>query len=73
MCEFPAAELAAYSRRLAREADQIPEERVGDIRLRTQAVLAIQQLRLAHEDIDECLCWYRAIGQHEAPTLQRPA
>lgn len=62
MCDFPSAELIAYSRRLAREADQISEDRPDDIRLRTQTVLKIQQIRHEHEEIDSCNCWYRALG-----------
>jgi hypothetical protein len=59
MCDFPAAQLLAYQRRLARECDTTDDP--GLIRARMEAALHVQQLRLAHEDVDGCKCWYAAV------------
>lgn len=55
-CKFPAKQLAqyrAYALTCSKENPTVAAE----------IVLRIDQLRLAHEDLDGCRCWYDAISK----------
>lgn len=58
-CSFPAIILLAEMRRVAREADSSRDS--AQIAYAACYVKATNDLRLAHEDITGCDCWYRAI------------
>lgn len=58
-CYFPAIPLLGEMRRIAREADSSHDP--AQIAYAACYVRATNDLRLAHEDITGCDCWYRAI------------
>jgi hypothetical protein len=60
-CNFPSAALLAYKRQLAIECDRELDE--SNRRHRMTTVMAIETLRMMHEDIDGCQCWYEAVGE----------
>ena len=57
-CEFPAALLRAEKRKMARLADETndPEQ----MQRCCQFCMRVDQLRLSHEEITGCGCWYKA-------------
>ena len=58
ICDFPSAELIVYRRRLVDAADRtVDPRRTREI---MESVLKIDQLRILHEAIDGCGCWYEA-------------
>jgi hypothetical protein len=62
-CEFPAKQLLKMRREAALSADKIGEDRL--IRETMEFVLAIDQLRLAHEALTGCQCWYSRESNRE--------
>lgn len=59
MCDFPAAMLYSQMRRVAHEADESHDP--AKILYAAAYIKATNDLRLAHEDLTECQCWYEAI------------
>ena len=70
MCDFPAAALRIYLRRLATEAEAIPAEQCGLILLRGTQALMIVQLALAHEETDDCTCWSATTEEGDEVAMQ---
>lgn len=62
-CSFPARILAAEMHRVAREAD-LSQDSV-QIMYACAYVKATCDLRLAHEDLTGCQCWYEAVAQYD--------
>jgi hypothetical protein len=62
LCNFPAKELLAYRRELSAAANNlIPDgQTLRDV---MHCVMAIDRLRMAHEDIVGCHCWQEAIAK----------
>ncbi|AXC12748.1 hypothetical protein ACPOL_3463 [Acidisarcina polymorpha] len=58
-CEFPAIQLRKYRKTLAQLASALPSAQVAPI---MTAILSIENLRLHHETIDGCGCWYAKAG-----------
>jgi hypothetical protein len=59
MCTFPAKELLRWRRQMVWRA-----EMSNDLAFREAAgrfVMGVDALRIAHEEADNCLCWYEAI------------
>ncbi len=54
-CNFPSKELRAYRQELAMLADATPDDRLVPL---MNLVMAIDSLRLDHEALDGCRCWY---------------
>lgn len=59
MCNFPAKELLAERKRIAALADTSDDP--GFVSRASQFVLATDQLRMFHEDVTGCCCWYQAV------------
>ena len=59
-CEFPAAQLLKLRREASADADQSDDETF--VRTACAFVLAVDRLRLAHEDLTFCKCWYEVVG-----------
>jgi len=59
MCTFPAKELHAEMRRIAQLADESHD--AAQIAFACCFVKATNDLRLSHEDITGCNCWYEAV------------
>jgi hypothetical protein len=60
-CKFPAAALRAYHAELIADVKVLEEVGLGaDLRPYMSAILSIERLRLDHEDIAGCRCWYSA-------------
>lgn len=61
LCSFPAKELLAYRRELSTTADKLNSngQTLRDV---MRCVMAIDTLRLAHEDILGCQCWAQAVA-----------
>jgi hypothetical protein len=59
MCNFPAAELQRMRRQMAWRAEMSNDP--GFIEAAMRFVMGVDTLRLAHEEADECLCWYEVI------------
>lgn len=69
MCDFPAKQLIAEQRRICAEADKTDDPaRVSDA---ADYVRLTNMLRLRHEDLTECRCWYSAV--QEANSVQPSA
>ncbi|AXC09637.1 hypothetical protein ACPOL_0252 [Acidisarcina polymorpha] len=63
-CPFPAVQLRQYRAELIREVTHIEEFHLDADRRRRpypDALLALDRLRLAHEEISECGCWYAPV------------
>ena len=59
-CEFPAAQLVKMRREIAKQADMSSDpEFVSNC---CNFVMAVDRLRLAHEDVNGCQCWYEHLG-----------
>lgn len=69
-CPFPARQLLAVRREMARKADTSKDPAVK--RLCSEMVLHIEQLRLAHYDLTGCDCWYEAIRQEAIRQTKEP-
>lgn len=63
MCNFPALLLISEMRKIAREADKTNDP--ARILYAAAYVKATNDLRLAHEDLSECQCWYDALKLHD--------
>jgi hypothetical protein len=59
-CSFPAAQLLEYRRMLVKLADKLDPES-QELRDIMASALAIDQLRILHEGITTCQCWYTAL------------
>jgi hypothetical protein len=64
MCDFPAKALLMERRRVAQEADKTSDP--GKVRLACEFVSAVDDARLAHEELTGCNCWQRALMEVEA-------
>ena len=62
MCDFPARQLVAEMKRVAHEADESNSH--ATVLYACAFVKAVNDLRFAHEDLDECQCWYKALREH---------
>lgn len=60
-CEFPSAQLLEYRREIVRVADQLTSDS-PELRDILASALAIDQLRILHEGITGCQCWYKALA-----------
>ncbi len=69
LCSFPAKELLAYRRRVARLADETSDPTM--VRNYAQNALLVEQLRLAHEDICCCNGWYDAVDAAKGELVAR--
>jgi hypothetical protein len=60
-CNFPSAQLLEYRRELVKVADRLnpQSQELMDI---MASALAIDQLRILHEGITGCQCWYEAMA-----------
>ena len=58
-CDFPVAALKELRSQAAADADQSDDETF--VRTACAFVLAVDRLRLAHEDLTGCKCWYEAL------------
>ena len=58
-CTFPSAQLKELRSQAAADADQSDDETF--VRTACAFVLAVDRLRLAHEDLTSCRCWYEAL------------
>lgn len=61
LCDFPAAQLLIYRRNLAHRADTMVDG--PELRDAMASCLAIDHLRILHEGITGCQCWYEAIAE----------
>lgn len=61
LCSFPAAQLLKYRRELSILAEGMDPES-QQLHDAMGSCLAIDQLRILHEGITGCQCWYEAIG-----------
>jgi hypothetical protein len=59
MCNFPAKDLHRMRRQMAWRAEMSNDP--GFIEAAMRFVMGVDTLRLAHEEADECLCWYEVI------------
>lgn len=57
-CDFPAEQLKKMRRELAERADKSSDQ--GFVSNCCNFIMAVDRLRLAHEDVDGCQCWYAA-------------
>lgn len=64
MCEFPASLLLKQSRQAADIADASDDP--AKITYAAGFIKAVQDLRLYHEDLTGCTCWYDAVRQLDA-------
>jgi len=58
-CRFPAAELIRMRRQLAAQADRSND--VVFVRNAMEFVRATDDLRIAHFELEDCLCWQEAV------------
>lgn len=58
MCDFPAKELIRMRRQVATQADKSADP--AFVRKCCEFVKDTDELRLAHEDLTGCGCWYQA-------------
>ena len=58
MCDFPAVVLKEARRKAAEDADKSADETF--VRSACGFILAVDRLRLAHEELTGCKCWYEA-------------
>jgi len=66
-CSFPAEQLLKYRRELVKTADRLPPES-QELRDVMASALSIDHLRILHECITGCQCWYDAITERELAT-----
>jgi hypothetical protein len=66
-CSFPATQLLEYRRELVKMADRLDPES-QELRDAMASALAIDQLRILHEGITNCQCWYLALAETAALT-----
>jgi hypothetical protein len=59
MCGFPAAELIRMRRQVADRANESQDP--AFVSNCAGFVKGVDDLRLAHEDVDGCRCWYEAL------------
>lgn len=59
-CSFPAAQLLEYRRELSRLANHMHPDSC-ELRDAMASCLAIDNLRILHEGITDCQCWYEAL------------
>jgi hypothetical protein len=59
MCNFPAAELQRMRRQMAWRAEMSNDHAFVEAAMRF--VMGVDTLRLAHEEADDCLCWYEVV------------
>lgn len=64
-CDFPAAQLLEYRRTLVKLADTLPSDS-QELRDCMASALAIDHLRILHEGITQCQCWYQAVAERAA-------
>jgi hypothetical protein len=58
-CKFPAAALRAYHAELIADVKVLEEVGLGaDLRPYMSTILSIERLRLDHEEVAGCRCWY---------------
>jgi len=59
-CTFPARELHAFRSALIAEVTRFEESGVVEwpVQLYAEQLLLIHQLRLSHEALTDCRCWY---------------
>jgi hypothetical protein len=62
-CEFPSKQLHAERWKAIHIASSTRDHEVVDRAMKV--VLAIDNLRLAHEDLTDCQCWYSAVKEAE--------
>lgn len=67
MCTFPATELLAERRRIAALADTSDDP--GFVDRAAKYVQATDQLRMLHEEVTLCPCWYSAVRATEPKGL----
>lgn len=58
-CDFPATQLIELRREISERADKSNDPYF--VRSCCNFVLAVDLLRLAHEDVDGCQCWLEAV------------
>lgn len=63
-CTFPSKELVAESRRMGKLADSTNELQVS-VNC-AEFCQRVMQLRILHEEITGCGCWYRAVNEANA-------
>lgn len=61
MCDFPAKQLLEQRRRISERASHMQDDTL--ISACAEFVLRCDQLRLLHEQITECECWYDALRE----------
>lgn len=59
MCDFPSSQLLAEMRRVARAADDSRDQ--AQIGYAANYARLTGELRMAHEDVTGCQCWYEAV------------
>jgi len=59
MCDFPAETLLRARRQICAQADNSRDPQV--IQLAAQFVKGLDDMRLAHEELSGCGCWYSAL------------
>jgi hypothetical protein len=64
MCEFPSKALLKLSRHVAKQADASDDP--GVLRSACEFIRTVQELRLLHEDLTQCQCWYEAVKEANA-------
>jgi len=64
MCDFPAAELLRMRRQVAISADASNDTTF--VRNAMQFAKGVDDVRLAHEDLTGCQCWYEAVKKASA-------
>ncbi len=64
MCDFPAKVLLKIRRDVAVSADRTQD--METIRSQAAFVMAVDQLRIAHEELTNCRCWYEEIERQRS-------
>ena len=59
MCNFPASELVRLRRQVAEQADLSADP--AFVENSAAFVLGVDRLRIAHEELTDCNCWYKAV------------
>ena len=60
MCDFPSKALLASKRAATHKADVTDDPET--VRNAAQFAMTVNQLRLLHEDLTDCRCWYEAVA-----------
>ena len=63
MCDFPAKKLLDEQRRVCREADESHD--MAKIHRAAQYVQGTYRLRICHEELTGCKCWYEAVEEFD--------